>query len=297
MIRDSRGNEVTCPPNAKEKMKPVVNRAVTTQSPQGNDCLLHTCANAALSADGRSSSATASLDKDLLGKELRARMVIMHETGRFMFDAPGCPDLELAINEKKAVVDLVSGDDDTEGVSPKRPKGSFGGQASVPTEVTVKKETAAQSHAPPPREVKMEALEKMRKSLAKSSKSKANKAAPKKASTSRVEGWHFIRSTGKKGRGKDPTCAACKKPVSRAHSSRIFRFVRYKTKVAKANHSKTVVLHCRKECVAGLTQPKELSHLKGVCTKAELLNNQWEEGHLERNLDLKRVLEACKEGS
>ena len=49
--------------------------------------------------------------------------------------------------------------------------------------------------------------------------------------------------------------------------------------------------------MAGLKQPKELSHLKGVCTKAELLENEWEEGYLERNLDLKRVLEACREGN
>ena len=131
---------------------------------------------------------------------------------------------------------------------------------------------------------------------AKSRKSKASKV-PEKKGSSQVEGWHFVRSSGKKGKGKDPTCAACKKPVHREHSSRIYRFVRYQTKVTKSNYSKTVVLHCREKCVAGLKQPKELSHLKGVCTKAELLENEWEEGYLERNLDLKRVLEACREGN
>ena len=95
--------------------------------------------------------------------------------------------------------------------------------------------------------------------------------------------------------GKDPVCAGCKKAVSRQNSSRIFRFVRYETKKTKDEYSRTTVLHCRASCVAKLKQPKELSHLKGVCTKAELLSNEWEEGYLEENLDLKKVLEDCRE--
>ena len=297
MIEDSRGNKELCPSKIREDMKPVVNIDVTVQSPKGNDCLLHTCANAALSADGRDFRVTGGLNKDLLGREMRARMAVMIKTGQFMFDAPGCPDVDLeSLKKEEAVVDLVSGDDNTEAGSGPRDS-SLGGQGSIPTDVKVKTEPADTKHNGPDREAKMEKLEEMRAKYArkrKGGKVKQKEAPIKKGRRNTIEGWNFIRATGKKVSGKDPVCAGCKRTVSRAHDTRIFRFVQYQTKKTRDHYSRTLVLHCRASCVANLKQPKELSHLKGVCTKEELLNYEWEEGYLEKNLDLKSVLEACK---
>ena len=283
---------MNCPQAMREHMKPAVNRNISSQSSGGNDCLVHTCANAALSGDERDFKVTANLDKNLLGKEWRSRMVVMFETGNYMFDLPGCPSFDLESAKEAVVVDLASSD-----TGSVEERSSQGGAGQAQSGVKVKFEPGVEDPQDAPRERKMEELESMRKSFVSQSSRRTKKESKvaKKRRASFVEGWHFLRARGKKEKGRDPVCATCKAPVSRENSSRIFRFVRYQTKVQKSNYSKTVTIHCREKCVSGLKQPKELSHLEGVCTKEELLSKEWEDGYLKDNLDLKRVLEMCRE--
>ena len=314
-VKGDKGQMVRCPVRLTDDMIPDVrspNRSVAHQSPHGMDCLLHTCANAALLGDGRDFQETRGLDPDLFGRELRARMVLFLDTGRFMFDRTGCPPLELP---EEGTVDLVSTDSDTdEETKIKEEPGTkeeSSGEADKEAEVRQEPGTKEKSWEER-REEKMASIEEMRKKLAKAKeglvgkergkKEKCKEAAARTKRTTKAgatEGWCFLRPTAERAKGPSPTCVTCKEPIERDTSTRICYHTQFTTRNGH-RRTRTVQMHCRDGCVAGFEKPKELKNSPDLgeeeCTKEELLRKEWEKGYLEENLDLKRVLDNCRGG-